>query len=289
MSTTRVSVIFPSRLDINPAPAGDYSGNPFLERAVSSVQVQSQDDVEIEYVIALDAEHPPLPERRFWSRCKIVEAGKSQVEAMNAGVAASTGNVIAFLEDDDYWEREKLECQLPLLAKHGFVSCNQRETDVQGAFIKVNNFATPSGWLMPRETWEKVGPFDTAFRYHLDTDWLGRLNQSGISRVHLVEEGCAKDSWMAEVGKRSALAATNEIHRPLVNRFVHPGSGMAAIAADGERLRLAFMDSAKDPGATEMGTWQEGFIAFAATQDSPFGQSAREHAILTQRYGVSPW
>lgn len=47
--------------------------------------------------------------------------------ARNAGIKASTGDYVAFLDDDDFWDREKLEIQVPVLSSldssWGGVSC----------------------------------------------------------------------------------------------------------------------------------------------------------------------
>jgi hypothetical protein len=255
-------VITPSRLATNPAGSGQ---NLYLDHALSMAKNQTA-DVPLEFVVGLD--RPPsmmtwayrslfrrkhLPKRFKDVRGAYGKGG--QAAAVNAAVKASTGEVIALLEDDDFWDPYKLSMQLPRLDDFDLVTCNQREIDTHGNFLRYNNFATPSGWVMRRETWDKVGGFYEGFRYHVDTEWLGRAHKAGVKRIHLVQEGVVADAWLAQVQQRSAIATTDGITEPLVHRFVHEGSGMAKIRTDHEaRLR-----------------------------------SADEHALMFARFGEVPW
>ncbi len=258
----KVSVITPSRLATNPAGSGQ---NLYLDHALSMAKNQTA-DVPMEFVVGLD--RPPglwdmavrtlLRRRRLparFSDVRAVYAGGGQAAAVNAAVKASTGEVIAMLEDDDFWDPYKLAKQLPLLDNFDLVTCSQREIDTYGNFLRYNNFATPSGWVMRRDTWDKVGGFDESFMYHVDTEWLGRAHRTGVKRVHLVQEGIVADQWLEQVQRRSAIATTDGITEPLVHRFVHEGSGMAKIRTDHEaKLR-----------------------------------SSDEHALMFARFGEVPW
>ena len=262
----KLSVIVPSRLQPNPA---SHTGNLYLDRALSSIQRCEVTGVELEIIVALDERKGPwrigkwgmargLPARFHGGSVRTVASGaRSQAAAVNAGVKASTGDCIAFLEDDDQWYPDKLRYQLPLLDRHGFVSCNQREIDEQANFVRLNNFATPSGWLMHREVWDKVGPMDTTFQYHVDTEWLGRLNRSVYKRAHLVSIGAEKEprGWLQQIAQYSAIVQSEDVTEPLVARTVNPGGGM-------ERIRT-------DPEAA--------------------AQSMREHEIMMERFGSVPW
>jgi hypothetical protein len=215
----------------------------------------------------------------------VVEAGHSQAEAVNAAVKAATGNYLAICEDDDRWLGTKLEAQLPLLesGEHDFVSCSQRELGEDGGFQRYNHFATPSGWLMKRETWEKVGGFDETFRYHVDNDWLGRANKAGIRRVHVIPAH-AQDQlrWIPNVACYSKVVETPNLDRPLVDRVVTEDGGMGLIKADIAKLTEEFRKEyvGFDPAA---------FFQWALQKDSPAGVSMREHRALIDRYSVNPW
>jgi glycosyltransferase involved in cell wall biosynthesis len=109
--------------------------------------------------------------------------------ARNRAVAACDEPLLAFLDADDVWERDKLECQLDLLAAPG----------VDAVFGVVENFISPdraselahldlrsgpqrgpglSALVVRRETFERVGPF-AAGEVADWVDWYLRLIDSG--------------------------------------------------------------------------------------------------------------
>lgn len=290
----KVSVIVPSRLRPNPTSMRDTL---LVERALMSILRQSAaDDVEI--IVGLDAKHPPIPEfgsrsaaAAMGSRLRFVEAGDSQAKAVNVAMSAATGDVLAICEDDDAWrDTDCLAYHLKMLDKHDFVSCSQREVDEDGNFQRVNNFATPSGWVMKRSVWENVGGFDEAFRYHVDTEWLGRANKLGVNRCHLVPDG-ARDGngWLVNVAKHSAIAGIEDITEPLIDRFVSEGGGMSSIAKDGERIAAAHRNALATGALAAGGEDERAFMDAALAGDSPFAVSQREHATMIQRFGSVPW
>lgn len=238
-----LSVIIPSRLQKNPL------GKFWLEDTVQSIMNQSvYENLDIEIIVGVDSDSDleSLPD---WTHFKIVKSrGKSQAEALNAAAEVATGEIIAFIEDDDLWHPRKLHDGLIALNCFDFVSSNQLEFIVDSNGLKlfqgINEYATPSGWMMRRELFNKIGFFDPSFRYHLDSEWLGRLNQSGAKRCHMVEHGCQTHHVELLMHYRNRLAMLfhqsptgsciwNTNHdTPLVFRATHPGSGMSQIASD---------------------------------------------------------
>ena len=67
------------------------------------------------------------------------------------------------------------------------VSSTQLERNPDGSVVRVNDYATPSGWLLSNATLKQIGSFDASYRFHLDSEWLGRAAESGVRRFHLVE------------------------------------------------------------------------------------------------------
>ena len=141
------------------------------------------------------------------------------------------------------WEPNFLAWALACLETCDFVSSNQLEVDAEERCVRVNDFPTPSGWIMAADLWRKVGPFDESLRWHVDNDWLGRLALSGARRVHLVEatapinlpSSAQVRPWIANVLTQGGPMSTVRRHlssRPLVRRTVHQGSGMHQIASN---------------------------------------------------------
>lgn len=122
-----VSVIIPT-----------YKRSEKLDRAVRSVLNQTYTNVEVLVVSdnEPDDDYTIQAEKLVQSfqdtRVKLVkqEHHKNGAAARNAGIKASTGEYIAFLDDDDFWDKEKLELQVPILnsldESWGGVSCKNK-------------------------------------------------------------------------------------------------------------------------------------------------------------------
>jgi hypothetical protein len=220
--SVKVSVIIASRLQLRPH-AGPES--LWLDRALRSVRRQTAPEVELEIVIGLDpgAILPP----RFASLVAANATRPCQADALNAAVAAATGEVLAFLEDDDYWEPRRLQYGLRHL---------NRFVDEDGSFVAINDYPTPSGWLLRRATWENVGPFDDSYTF-VDSEWLGRANLLRLRRLHLIEAGPHGPRRRLEMVQRfSAILATQQ-RDPLVLRTVNPHGVVGAAQAQEEARR----------------------------------------------------
>lgn len=235
---TRLSVVVPSRSQSSQAA--------FLARAIDSIRRQTAlRDVAVEVLVCLDR-GAPAPELPDPTDVRFVEAGsKGQAAALNAGAASATGDYLAFLEDDDQWHPERVAFGLRALEGREFTSSTQLEVDVSGTIVRINDFPTPSGWLMPMSSWHRVGPFDESYRWHLDNEWLGRLGESGLKRVHLVEMtapvlanvAAHVRPWLLDClrfGGPSVILGRHSLPVPLVNRLVHGGSGMARIVGNSQ-------------------------------------------------------
>ena len=259
-----VSVIIPSRL----APAADSGERLFLEDAVHSIRQQATIDGEhIQVIVGVDmgAVAPAGLVQRLG--IELVESGgRSQAAALNAAAERAEGEFLAILEDDDVWDFRFLRIALDALGKAQFASSTQLELDPMREVLRINDFPTPSGWIMRLETFRAVGRFDESYRWHLDNDWLGRLGESGRSRVHLVEAtapvmpqiAAQVRPWLHNVlrlGGPSIRLVRHEFTVPLIIRRVHAGSGMNRIANDAALM----------------------------------AQSQSEYARLVQRYGRAPW
>jgi glycosyltransferase involved in cell wall biosynthesis len=232
-----INVIIPSRQQKNQID--------FLTRAIASVQKQSTlEKYEIIVTIAVDKgcklEKSILD--NLGAQC-VVSEGSSQAAALNAGIDTVKGGYVAFLEDDDQWEQNFLQIALMQLENSDFISSTQAEYDENGMFRRINDFPTPSGWVMRAELLHRVGKFNEEFKFHIDNEWLGRLKQKSAKRVHLTEATAPVEEiycrqvrpWLSNVINLSGGLCVLKRHSspyPLIRRLVHEKSGIGSIARD---------------------------------------------------------
>ena len=237
-SRPRVSVLVPSRLERSPR------GGFFLEHCVRSVRGQTlAAHVDLQILVGIDpgAEVP----NELAALGVQFERGEapSQPAALNAAAAAMTGDFVAILEDDDTWDPRYLTIAVSALEDNEFVSSTQLELSPEGVVLRINDFPTPSGWVMHRAVFDEVGRFNTEFKLHLDSEWLGRLAETGRRRLHLIEStapvkiqyilpGRPMLANVLRLGGPSAGLGRHTDALPLVHRLVHPSSGTARIGAD---------------------------------------------------------
>jgi hypothetical protein len=231
----KLLVLVPSRL--KRAQAGEL----FLARALQSVAGQKIPpalQVDVEIAIGVDPGSVLPTDLTLPPNAKVVEAAvASQAFALNAAAAGFDHDFLAILEDDDLWGPAHLHLSLTVLRQKAldFVSSTQLLVDESGKALAIADFPTPSGWVMRRGVWETVGRFDTSFRYHLDSDWLGRLSVGEVPRGHLVEVSAVMRPGLQDFMKLAGPHASLVRHAnpiPFVVRMIHAGSGMASLETD---------------------------------------------------------
>jgi len=129
--------------------------------------------------------------------------------ARNAGAKASSGDLIAFLDADDFWLPQKIEKQIErLLAdeEFGLVTCGMREFDASGETIKIYAEGK-EGWcaedillvkpvtagpgsssLLRREVFEQAGGFDERKEMHPSEDWEFCYRAARVAKIAFVPE-----------------------------------------------------------------------------------------------------
>jgi glycosyltransferase involved in cell wall biosynthesis len=237
-----ISVLIPSRLRPKNSVA---SAKLLIDNAIESIRWQTvASRIEVQIIIGIDTGASIPPKLAGDSGLGFAQSGgKTQAAALNAAAKLIAGHFVAILEDDDQWHPLFLEYALSALAEADFVSSTQLEIGLDEIAIRINDFPTPSGWLMKRATWDAVGAFNESFRWHLDNEWLGRLAQQPCKRAHLVEATAPINPesarqvrpWLANclrLGGPSVRLVRHGLPWPLVKRLVHPGSGMQRISVD---------------------------------------------------------
>jgi glycosyltransferase involved in cell wall biosynthesis len=179
-----------------------YDRPDMLERAITSVANQTYD--EIEFVVVDDCSPEPVkhvvdsaPRERFTGGVTFVRHEENQggSAARNTGIEAADGDYVAFLDDDDRWEEEKVEKQVDAFQSAsddvGLVYTGVRQVDgddntnavktpdITGDVLKrllCGNFiGTFSAVMVSAEVVDTVGYLDERFPSWQDWEWYIRV------------------------------------------------------------------------------------------------------------------
>lgn len=181
-----------------------YKRGDFLGRAIASVLSQTYRYWEL---LVVDDNDPESEHRRetelfmanFSNDDRVSylkhDRNRGGAAARNTGIQRASGEYVAFLDDDDVWEPNKLERQVQLLAESpketGMVYCGYRRVNLQTGrsvifvpdarnhslanLLRENGIGTTSAILCRREVLLEVGGFDEELPSRQDIDLYVRL------------------------------------------------------------------------------------------------------------------
>lgn len=171
-----------------------YNARPYLDQAIRSVL--EQDYPHIELIVVDDGSTDGTPElaEQFGERVRVMrQKNAGPAAARNRGIAASRGELIAFLDADDVWLPGKASMQVRYLQDHpevGMVYGDFKHWSAQpdGTFPtppllisqKAPNaiFCEHSGWIYTALLFDNVVHIITAMLRRSVTDKIGGLDES---------------------------------------------------------------------------------------------------------------
>lgn len=190
MTNPLVSVVLPT-----------HNRAGILGYAIGSVLGQTERNIELIVVDDASTDDTPVVLNQFAkidSRIKILRNPEplGGGGARNVGIAASSGEWVAFLDDDDAWMENKLRTQLEKLAVHSSAvacSCSYERYTTTGRkmvvrvpdditlqqLFRLNYLAGASMCMASRSALLSIGGFDTKFRSGQDWDLWVRLRYEG--------------------------------------------------------------------------------------------------------------
>jgi glycosyltransferase involved in cell wall biosynthesis len=194
----KVSVIIPT-----------YNCGHYLEQAIESAMDQTYRDLEIIVLDDGSTDNTSEVVQKYGTKIRYIRQTNAGLPAArNRAIEASSGEFIALLDSDDWWEPSKLAEQVPLLEQDPEVALVYTDLrviyddgEILPSFLASRPLATSgyvfdlllkSGFILPstvllrRTCLEEVGMFDESMRSHEDIELWLRICQRW--KVALVDE-----------------------------------------------------------------------------------------------------
>jgi glycosyltransferase involved in cell wall biosynthesis len=181
-----VSVIIPTRNRVG-----------YLQKAVASVFAQR--DVDVEILVVDDGAGVPVFEDR---RVLLLDNfSRGPVAARILGIEIARADVVAFLDDDDWWH-SNVHLSTALASIHsgadftfanGVLSYEDGTRSIPFSFdadadtLSRDNTILISAVCYRRALHAKLGPFDMTLPYYWDWDWYLRVARSGAKLERMPE------------------------------------------------------------------------------------------------------
>lgn len=172
-----------------------------IEKAIQSVINQACN--ELEYIIidggSTDGTVDIIKKYEKYFTYWVSEADEGIYDAMNKGIAKSTGEIVAFLNSDDWYEENALvtvnsyfeKCDPMILT--GRVNMLQKGKWTKYTGILENNkenirmemiYRQPATFVR-REVFDTLGGFNTRYKISADFEWMLRVYDSGMEIMHV--------------------------------------------------------------------------------------------------------
>jgi glycosyltransferase involved in cell wall biosynthesis len=175
-----------------------FNQAPFLEETLRSVLLQGYPN--LEYVVvdggSSDGSVDILRRYDAWLADWVSEPDRGQSDAVNKGFSRATGEIYAWLNSDDVYERDAFarvvrhfsrrpDCALV----YGRGSCIDQEgartggcdwvRPYDGRLLLTFNFVLQPAAFWRRSLWEQAGGLDVAYEWAMDWEWLIRATRLG--------------------------------------------------------------------------------------------------------------
>ncbi len=207
----------PGGADARPAVSAvipAYNAADTIERALNSVCAQTYENI-IEVIVVDDGSKDNTAEivREKFPDVRLIEQeNQGNAGARNTGVAAATGEYIAFLDADDEWLEHKLRTQVGVLRRHpgirlltcavelasgtgerdgDSVRCSVAEAPIvreipfldwlRRGECKLDTTTCCSGWVLDRDLFDECNGLDASLARSVDWEFLVRVTALGYS------------------------------------------------------------------------------------------------------------
>lgn len=202
-----------------------FDGERYLAEAIESILAQTHRPIDPIVVDDGSTDGSPAVVRRFAGVVRSVRQPNSGPgAACNRGLDLARGELIAFLEQDDLWEPDKLARQVAALAadpEAGFCVAHARNFWApERAAEAARHAGRPAMRPVPgyviqtllarREAFAEVGRFDETLPYTFAMDWFLRAEDLGVRGILLDDVLTHRRLHDANTSRRNRAASHDE-------------------------------------------------------------------------------
>ena len=203
-----------------------YNHERFIEQAIVSVLEQDFPAWDREIIVIDDGSTDRTPDivRKFEPQVRLLgKENGGQASAFNAGIPECRGEIIAFLDGDDWWERRKLNVIVNEFANHqdiGVIGHGLYEVDEHGRQLYVN---VPDRHYFCRLSSPQEAHQFLELRSFLGTSRLA-ARRSVLVRVAPLPEALLVEADEFLATHAAALGGARVLEQPLTNYRLHSGN-----------------------------------------------------------------
>jgi glycosyltransferase involved in cell wall biosynthesis len=168
-------------------------GEGYLAEAIKSILSQTFTPYEIIVVDGQSTDGTKKVAGAFPQVRYINQSGRGLADARNTGIGEAAGELIAFLDHDDLWARNKLSTQVHHLVNDTILQytitwmksflepgCSVRPEFKTASLKQPQIGCTPSALVVRKSLFDLIGLFNPEFTIGCDADWFTRARDSNI-------------------------------------------------------------------------------------------------------------
>jgi glycosyltransferase involved in cell wall biosynthesis len=167
-----------------------YNAQAYVSAAIDSILAQTLPPAEIVVVDDESTDRSAEMVASYGPPVSLLrQAHAVPASGLNRGIAATSGDAIAFLDADDLWVKDKLEMQVEVLAAKPEIDAVFGLIQQFGAADTEDRFQIPRepqrgvsriGALIRRAAFDRLGPFDPSLRVAEFVPWYARAAALGL-------------------------------------------------------------------------------------------------------------